>query len=306
MNARSLCRNLLAPFDEETAKTAQQQWAKRLNSEVVETNSIGMKLTLIPPGEFTMGSPETESGRDVREKQHCVKIAAPFSLGVYHVTYGDFLTFYHAAEYKTEAETDGKGGWGFHSNGDFGQKPEYTFRSWGRKQTDDRPVVNVSWNDAQAYCKWLRKKEGKTYRLPTEAEWEYACRAGTTTPFSFGPSLNGRQANYNGNHPYGTEEKGPYVDNTTPVGKYPANAFGLYDMHGNAFQWCQDWCGDDYYSNSATDDPQGPTHGEFRVIRGGCWYSSAVHCRSADRFSNGPANRNCYLGFRVVQVPPGK
>jgi formylglycine-generating enzyme len=301
--AKDGAEGLRAPFDAATAKAAQQQWAKRRNSEVVQINSIGMKLTLIPPGEFTMGSPESEKDRLTEEKQHSVRITKPFYLGVYPVRYGDFLTFCHAAEYKTDAETDGKGGWGYDSNGKFGQKPEFTFRNWGRKQTNDDPVVNVSWNDAQAFCEWLSKKEEKTYRLPTEAEWEYACRAGTTTPFNFGDSLNGRQANCNGGVPYGTEEKGPFVDNTTPVGKYPANAFGLYDMHGNAGQWCQDWMDSDYYSNSPTDDPQGPTNGALRAYRGGAWDGWPVACRSAHRYGDEPAYRGMNQGFRVARVP---
>jgi formylglycine-generating enzyme len=305
--AKVAAESLRAPFDAATAKAAQQQWAKRLKSEVVETNSIGMKLTLIPPGEFTMGSPETEL--DVRgkhsagEKQHLVRITEPFYLGTYPVTYGDFLTFCHAAEYKTEAETDGKGAYGTDSKDNWSQKPKFTFQNWGRMQTNDHPVVNVTWNDAQAFCKWLSKKEGKTYRMPTEAEWEYACRAGTTTPFSFGNSLNGRQANCDGDFPYGMEEKGPDVDNTTPVGKYAANAFGLYDMHGNAQQWCQDRYDKDYYSNSPTDDPQGPTNGADRVIRGGGWKARPVLCRSASRYWFAPEYRYDFLGFRVVRVP---
>jgi formylglycine-generating enzyme required for sulfatase activity len=295
---------LRAPFDAQAAKAAQQQWAKQLNRQVVETNSIGMKLTLIPPGELRMGSPETELAfggkHNDDEKQHRVRITKPFYMGVYHVTLGNFLAFYHASGYKTEAETDGEGSWGYDTDGNFGKSPDYTFRNWGKAQTNDHPVVLVSWNDATEFCKWLSKKEGKTYRLPTDAEWEHACRAGTTTPFNFGSSLNGREANCKGNYPYGTDEKGPYVNNTTPVGSYRPNAFGLYDMHGNAYQWCQDWLGNDDYGNSPTNDPQGPAAGPARVTRGGGWCCEAVDVRSACRVGTGPSAHHNDLGFRVV------
>jgi formylglycine-generating enzyme required for sulfatase activity len=285
--AKVAAESLRAPFDASTAKAAQQQWAKRLKSEVVETNSIGMKLTLIPPGEFTMGSPERETDRRTDEKQHLVRITKPFYLGTYAVTQSEYERL-------------------------VGTNPSWLSSTGGGKEkvngwdTSRFPVEKVSWDDAVEFCRILSAKEGKTYRLPTEAEWEYACRAGTTTPFSFGSSLNGRQANCNGNYPYGTEEKGPFVDDITPVGKYPSNAFGLYDMHGNAWQWCQDWYGLDYHSNSPTDDPQGPTSGALRVFRGGCWYDSAVFCRSARRNGGGPASRFNDLGFRVARVPHGE
>ena len=293
---------LVAPFDSKAAKAAQEAWSKKLSKPIVETNSLGMKLALIPAGEFLIGSPESEKLRDKNEHQHRVRITRPFYMGVYDVTLGDFLTFYHASGYKTEAETDGKGGWGYDSAGKVEKKPEYTFWNWGKKQTDDHPVVNVSWNDAQSYCAWLSKKEGKTYRLPTEAEWEYACRAGTTTVFHYGDLLSSNDANFNGNFPYGDAAKGPYVGNTTSVGSYRPNAFGLYDMHGNVCQWCQDWSDMDYYGNSPTDDPQGPAarHVRVRVLRGGGWNYYAVDCRSARRLAGEPSDRLYFFGFRVV------
>ena len=205
-----------------------------------------------------MGSPETETDRGSDERQHQVRITQPFYLGVYDVTLGNYLAFCLASGYKTEAESDGRGGLGCDSDGKCGlQKPEYTFRHWGKKQTNDHPVVNVTWNDAVEFCKWLSKKEGKTYRLPTEAEWEYGCRAGTTTVFHYGDSLSSHEANFNGNYPYGGPT-GPNVANTTAVGSYRPNAFGLYDMHGNAYQWCQDWYNTDYHSNSPTIDRHSP------------------------------------------------
>ena len=196
---------LKAPFDKRAAESKQQEWAKNLQGRLVETNSLGMELALIPPGEFLMGSPENETFLGQHrsdEKQHRVRITRPFYLGVYDVTLGDFLAFSHASGYKTEAEADGKGGWGVGSTGN-DQKPEYTFANWGNTQTINHPVVNVSWNDAVAFCRWLSKQEGKNYRLPTEAEWEYACRAGTTTAFTYGDKLSSNEANFDGNYPYG-------------------------------------------------------------------------------------------------------
>jgi sulfatase modifying factor 1 len=281
------------------------------------TNSIDMKLASIPAGEFLMGSPENEEhAREfdakvrINEKQHRVRITKPFYLGVYDVTRGQFAKFVADTNYKTEAEKDGKGAFGFDAKGRIAQKPEYTWRNpglglFGNQQTDDHPVVDVSWNDAQAFCQWLSKKEGKTYRLPTGAEWEYACRAGTTTPFHFGDKLNGDNANCNGsNYPYGTATKGAYLKWTTPVGSYKPNAFGLYDMHGNVQQWCADWFDEKYYANSPVDDPQGPPNpGLFRMSRmtcGGGWNSYAVDCRSAARGDSPLTLFDIFTGFRVV------
>jgi len=158
------------------------------------------------------------------------------------------------------------------------------------EDTSRFPVERVSWEDAVEFCRELsllpeEKTEGRIYRLPSEAEWEYACRAGTTTPFHFGHQLNGNEANCLGNCPYGTETKGPFLRRTTTVGSYQPNAFGLYDMHGNVWEWCQDWYGKDYYRNSPVDDPQGPSSGaSYRVIRGGNWQAVGAGCRPADRY----------------------
>ena len=280
------------------------------------TNSIGMKLVHIPAGEFLMGSPESEKARNANgehEKQHRVKITKPFFLGVYDVTRGQFAQFVADTNYKTEAELDGKGAGGWDAKGDFNfapkfvWKPEYTWRNpgmFGKQQTDDHPVVAISWNDAQAYCDWLSKTEGKTYRLPTEAEWEYACRAGTTSAFHFGDKLDGENANFNGNYPYPSDSaaKGAFLKCTTPVGTYKPNAFGLYDMHGNVMQWCADWLGSDYFENSPTDDPQGPNAGPLRVVRGSRWTDYADSCRSAFRYGAVPTYGISDIGFRIVLV----
>jgi formylglycine-generating enzyme required for sulfatase activity len=144
----------------------------------------------------------------------------------------------------------------------------------------------------------LREKDNKLYRMPTEAEWEYACRAGTTTPFYFGETISTDRANYKGTFIYGSEQQEVYRQKTTPVGCFPANAWGLHDMHGNVWQWCQDRYSETYYAKSPVEDPQGPADGNHRVIRGGCWGAIASSCRSATRYFQGDR-----IGFRVVCQP---
>ena len=147
------------------------------------------------------------------------------------------------------------------------------------------------------------KKAGRVYRLPTEAEWEYACRAGTKTPFHYGDSLSSKQANFDGNFPYGGADKGPYLGKTAKVGTYAANAFGLYDMHGNVWQWCQDWYTD---KPPGGEDPEVTTVASLRVIRGGCWLNLGGFCRSAFRIWYVPGYRYYSLGFRVAAVQSGR
>jgi formylglycine-generating enzyme required for sulfatase activity len=160
-------------------------------------------------------------------------------------------------------------------------------------------MENVSWEEATAFCKESSYRAGKAVRLATEAEWEYACRAGTVTPFHFGTGLNGKQANCNGNSPYATHEKGPYKERTSEVGSYAPNAWGLYDMHGNVLEWCADWYKAEYAIEEKRD-PIGPLNGELRVLRGGSWNYSSGACRAAYRGWGAPAYRNDHCGFRVV------
>lgn len=226
------------------------------------TNALQMKLVRIPAGKFVMGSPESEKGRWKNEPQHEVEIKDSFFLGIHEVRVRDFRAFVEADGYKTEAETAGN---------------ESTWRNAIDAQTDDQPVVRVTWNDAQAFCAWLSKKEGKKYRLPTEAEWEYACRAGTKTRF------------YNGDDDATLGEVatiGYYT--TTPVGQHKPNAFGLFDMHGNVYEWCED-----LYEKGNSG----------RVIRGGGWdwCDNRLNCRSAWRGWQEPSKRLNYLGFRVAR-----
>jgi formylglycine-generating enzyme required for sulfatase activity len=164
------------------------------------------------------------------------------------------------------------------------------------------PVESISWNDCQDYLSKLNKSVSSSYKfsLPTESQWEYACRAGTTTPFNFGVELNGDKANCDGNYPYGTETKGKYLEKTTVVGSYAANSWGIYDMHGNVWEWCKDWSG--AYPSGSVTDPTGAINGSYRVYRGGGWSIDAEYCRSALRILSTPSVRNDHLGARLVLV----
>ncbi|MGH9832697.1 MAG: SUMF1/EgtB/PvdO family nonheme iron enzyme [Blastocatellia bacterium] len=172
---------------------------------------------------------------------------------------------------------------------------------------DDRPVVMVSWEEAVEFCRELSRRTKRQYRLPTEAEWEYACRAGTNTPFAFGQNINPEVVNYAGSQPYGSASQGTYRQKTVPVGSLGvANVFGLYDMHGNVWEWCSDWYSSSYYEEcrkqGMVTDPQGPATGSDRVYRGGGWYFHAVLCRSAYRINDAPGFRDDGVGFRLVRV----
>jgi formylglycine-generating enzyme required for sulfatase activity/serine/threonine protein kinase len=286
------------------------------NLPKLTTNSIGMKLVLIPAGEFLMGSPESDPSAESPEKpQHRVWITRPFNLGVTEVTRGQFRRFVDDAGYQTEAEKDGKGGFGWNEETNrFDQNARYTWRTPGFDQTDEHPVVSVSWNDAVAFAQWLSRKEGKSYRLPTEAEWEYACRAGTTTRFSNGDNEADLVAV--GNVADGTaKEKHPdwtgaiaardgYVY-TAPVGRFQANAFGLYDMHGNVWEWCSDGYAADYYQRSPANDPSGD-FGAAPVIRGGSWFREPLVSRSASRLRFRLGARYGHIGFRVALPQSGR
>ncbi|NQT15877.1 MAG: SUMF1/EgtB/PvdO family nonheme iron enzyme, partial [Planctomycetes bacterium] len=297
----------VAPFDAATAKRHQEAWADYLGVPVETTDSIGMKLVLVPPGEFLMGSSEEELAsllprfpNELAQEhlpsegpQHRVRITRPLYLGRHEVTVGQFRAFVEASGYKTEAESDGQGGRAFdETNGTWRKRPEITWRNPGFEQTDDHPVVQVTWNDCVAFCQWLSDKEGTAYAPPTEAQWEYACRSGSTTRWCFGDdkALSVEYA-------WCGQEGG---NNTQPVGRKAANGFGLFDVHGNAREWCADWYGKHYYGSSPADDPVGPAVGSDHTSRGGGWCYSASTCRSATRVSQAPSNRGSDIGFRVV------
>lgn len=270
----------------------------------VHVNSIGMKLVYIPSGEFMMGSNDS----DPDEKPiHKVKIAQGFYMGLHEVTRGQFKQFVEKTGYRTDAEREG---WSYAWKGSVLAKVHRA--SWqnpGYEQTDDHPVVCVSWNDAKAFCDWLIQEEGRTYRLPTEAEWEYACRAGTTTACQWGNNPdNGsgwcNAADLTGKGSFSIRSnffnwRDGYVY-TSPVGQFKQNAFGLFDMHGNVWEWCSDWYDAEYYANSPSVDPKGPSTGEFRVNRGGSWASYPGSLHSAQRSVGVPDVRSIYIGLRVI------
>lgn len=235
------------------------------------------EMVVIPAGSFMMGSPESEEGRiDNEGPQRRVTVPA-FAAGKYEVTWQEYQACI-AARGCEAADDDGFGG-------------------------GARPVTNVSWEDAQAYVSWLSRETGKTYRLLSEAEWEYAARAGTTTPFSFGSTISTSQANYDGNYTYGYGSRGEYRRMTTPVDTFPANAFGLHDMHGNVWEWVED-CYADNYSSGQPSNGAAFTQGNCsdRVNRGGSWDSGPLDLRSAYRDGDSPALRNYEVGFRVART----
>jgi formylglycine-generating enzyme required for sulfatase activity len=239
------------------------------------TNSIGMKLVLTPKGTFMMGSPESEEARFEDETQHEVTISKDYYLGVHEVT---------QAQYEKV----------------MGTKPSYFQGDEIKGSSTNNPVESVSWLDAVEFCKKLsdlpeEKAAGRVYRLPTEAEWEYACRAGSKSAYSFGESSKslGDYAWFDGNS----------NNQMHPVGEKKANAWGLYDMHGNVWEWCSDWYGE--YPNGAVSDPVGPREGSNCVIRGGSWCSTAANCWSANRSRGTPVNRVNNLGFRLALSPSG-
>ena len=285
----------LASGEDETlqirlAPVAQAAAGKQLK------NSLGMEFAYIPPGSFMMGSPSDEANRDNDETQHRVTLSRGYYMQTKEVTVGQWRKFAGESGYRTEAET-GDGSYVFEGRKWIKKAGTY-WDNPGFSRKDDHPVTCVSWNDAQEFIRWLNRKDQKTYRLPTEAEWEYAARAGADTPFSFGSCLSTDQANYNGNYPYSGCSKGVYRESPIAVGSFPPNAWGLYDMHGNVWEWCEDWYGD--YPSGSVTDPIGANSGSVRVLRGGGWGGYAGGCRSAFRDGSAPGDRGGSLGFRLA------
>jgi formylglycine-generating enzyme required for sulfatase activity len=224
-----------------------------------------MEFVLLPPGTFMMGSPPGEKLRENVETLHRVTLTRAFWMSVTPVTQAQWQAV-------------------------VGNNPS-------RFQGENLPVQNVSWNTARKFCVKLGKREGRSYRLPTEAEWEYACRAGTSSPFFFGATLLPEQASSlaSAAYPGGLRT---YVAEPPAVRTYPPNGWGLYDVHGGVWQWCQDWF--KKYSRGDSVDPQGPDQGEQRVIRGGCWRANSENCRSARRARILPTAHCEFYGLRVV------
>jgi formylglycine-generating enzyme required for sulfatase activity len=287
-----------------------RQLIRTIGLQLRTSKSTGLVMIAIEPGTFTMGSPDAEEGRQGDEKPHKVTLTRPFLLGVHEVT---------QSEYETVMKTN---------------PSHYQPLAGGKARVPDRdtsryPVESVNWFEAIAFCNRLSELDGfplyysladikgegaaisaatvtiaggKGYRLPTEAEWEYACRAGTTSPFWFGRENTGREANVKpvmvpGG--YGAGPKWGAPNRPVAVGSYPANAWGLHDTHGNVAEWCWNWWDRETYQDSS--DPAGPEKGTQRVIRGGSWMVLEGSCRSASRFWHTPGERKNYLGFRVAR-----
>jgi formylglycine-generating enzyme required for sulfatase activity len=287
----------VSPPSAKTRIVIQRSWHQAQYFEEDLGNEIKLAMVLIPEGSFMMGSPEDEEGHDeFQSPQHEVTVKA-FCMGKYPVTQAQWEIVAAWPQVELELDpnpSDFKGG--------------------------DRPVENVSWYDAVEFCARLSQKTGRNYRLPSEAEWEYACRAGTKTPFHFGETITTELANYNGNHTYGAGVKGVYREETTPVGSFGvANAFGLYDMHGNVWEWCADHWHDNYegaptdgrvwdendnknlYQNYIDLLVNVKNDNRPRLLRGGSWINDPVYCRAAYRiYVNAPGDRSYFLGFRVV------
>ncbi|MFM8724154.1 MAG: formylglycine-generating enzyme family protein, partial [Planctomycetaceae bacterium] len=256
------------PFTAAAARAAQSAWARHLGRAEEWTNKLGMKFRVIPAGTFPMGSPEGK-GNDNERPQHSVTITKAFGLGVHTVTQGQWRKL-------------------------MGSTP-WSGRSYV-KEGPEIAATYVSWDDGVSFCQKLSSSEGVRYRLPTEAEWEWSCRAGTTTEYSFGDDQGqlGRYAWFEDNADYKNEK---YAH---AVGQKPANPFGLYDVHGNVWDWCQDWWDKKYYGKSAEADPAGPASGSSRVVRGGSWDYESANLRSAYLGYGTPDDRYYDVGLRVL------
>jgi formylglycine-generating enzyme required for sulfatase activity len=255
---------LVAPFSEAKPKEVQKSVAKSLQKEVEEKEDLGkginLEMLLIPAGKFKMGSPASEKGRRDNETQHEVTLTKPFYMGKYEVTQEQWESV-------------------------MGNNP--SSRTKGAKC----PVTDVSWNDCKKFIKKLNGITKGKYRLPTEAEWEYACRAGTSTAYSFGAKITPKDANY--------DDSG--IGKPIEVGSYKPNTFGLYDMHGNVWEWCEDWKVN--YPKGAVIDPKGPAKGEYRVLRGGSFCNSVSGARSSFRdYGCSPSLRGNGYGFRLART----
>ena len=299
------------------------------------TNTLDMRLVRIPAGEFLMGSdeaiPSLQQAYPLMERKrldelvdeapvHRVRITQAFYMGQTEVTVGQFKRFLQASGYQPESIADGTGGYGYNpaydpdksTRGDQfeGRDPRYSWAHPGFAQSDQHPVVNITWNDAQALARWLSQQEGRTYRLPTEAEWEYAARAGTRTRYHGGnePESLLKVANT-----FDAQAKPLWAllaahalqgsDGfafTAPVASFAPNAFGLYDMHGNAWEWTNDLYDENYYAHSPVDDPQGPATGGVYVRRGGSWHTWSLYARASYRNWNSSQTRYTLVGMRLV------
>ena len=308
------------------------------------SNSLGMVMVAVPAGEFQMGSDEpvaalalafpglpperlAERLAELADETpvHWVRITRPFWLGRTEVTVGQFRRFLQGSGHVPESVADGTGGYGYdavrasapagapEARGDAfaGRDPRWSWADPGFAQNDEHPVVNVTFNDALAMARWLSQREGRVYRLPTEAEWEYACRAGQATRFQGGneaSSLQGAAKLFEQTSavdwPRWQAQAQSWRDGhrfTAPVASFAANAFGLHDMHGNVWEWVADRYDESYYARSPVADPQGPETGGRRVRRGGSWHSWPIYARCSYRNWNNPQTRYTLVGFRLLR-----
>jgi sulfatase modifying factor 1 len=294
------------PFDAKEAVRRQDETAKSLGVDKDLTLTAGdkfqMKLILIPAGKFMMGTSKEQYEVDssyYRGPQHEVTLTKPFYMGIYHVTRGQFAAFVADTGYQTFIEKSG----GAMCWTDQGTKwiDGASWKNPAIPQGDDHPVYYVKYDDAKAFCAWLSKKTGRTITLPTEAQWEYACRAGTSTMFNTGDTITTDQANYLREDPKSHEIVG-FRKNTTPVGSFKPNAFGLYDMHGNVTQWCDDFLGSDYGTDLPKTDPRGDesVSGLKRAVRGGSFTTVDDGISSTYSGPVGPKSHTDFTGFRII------
>ncbi len=302
-------------------------------------NSLGMQMLRIPAGEFLMGNDATPQqlarlypaypparlqALGDEAPVHRVRITHAFYMAQHEVTVEQFARFVQASGYVPESVADGTGGYGYNPQYDpatsprhdafEGRLPRYSWQNPGFAQSGEHPVVNVSWNDAVALARWLSQTEQRRYRLPTEAEWEYACRAGTRTQYHSGDDpatlaavANVFDADSAARWPQWQAFALPTHDGyafTAPVGRFAPNAFGLQDMHGNVWEWTADWHDDTYYARSPVDDPQGPADGSVKVRRGGSWHTWPLYARCAYRNWNSQSTRYTLVGIRLVMDAP--
>jgi len=296
----------------------QQEVIKKTYTDPV----TGMEFVWVKGGCYQMGQSEVEKRYLIKERgkkkydydnenpQHRVCVDDLY-VGKHEVTVGQFRKFVNATGYRTDAEKNSGGNNGCYTtkDGRWGWRAGYDWESPGFSQQSSQPVVCVSWNDSQEYIDWLNRQTGKIYRLATEAEWEYAARGGTATMRFWGDDAD--QACTYANVADQSESPSGLIWNnehecndsywfTAPVGHYRPNSFGLYDMLGNVWEWCNDWYGSDYYRTSPSNNPQGPSSGSYCVYRGGSWRNRPGSVRSAGRYGASPGLRSFYVGFRVV------
>ncbi len=277
--------------------------------------SLGIRIIALPEGDFWMGSPFTEpKAMPSEQPEHRVHISAGRGLSAHEVTVGQFRRFVTETGYQTDAERgmDVSGGVGLDDLGQFVLAPQYNWQNPGFAQTDDHPVVNVSWNDAEEFCRWLTRTDGRTYRLPTEAEWEYACRAGRATLAVAGVDVDQldqvgnladeslRQKFSNWANPVAGNDAYAF---TAPVGRFFGNPWGFHDQIGNVWEWCLDTFIIDFYTQSPEVDPVAKGPGPGRPIRGGGWETPPTKCSTTIRSGSARTLRTNNLGFRVARVP---